>query len=257
MARGTQTILAFVCAVIILGVPTLSWIHFQPPAPQSLCASRPLTTVSKLSPYFMQQIPTENNPNGVGWYTHLYTSTSPCLFKGISGLLIQQTSKSLYAEVDLLQVDGKSYDQTNFSTQAQLTFINPNDPANPATLAGLLVQSPAPTALAGGFTFLVNTSGQWQLRQWDEGNASSASEHILESKYIALDPHRPIALQVRVQHGMLYGYINGSLVVSYRDDLPKPNESWPRQIGLVVERYLHAPSSQVLFSHFALDTKTL
>ena len=252
LPRKTQCILAISCIFILIGFPTPAWQISLAASPPSLCSSKLFPSPVKLIPNFEQPIPNYNNPDGVVWYVHKDTLVSPCTSGDTSGLVIQQISKALYAEVDLQQINHKNYDQTNFSAQTAIKFIKPDDPANPATLAGLLVQTPAPTTLAGGFAFLLNAAGQWQLKQWDEGDASRAYDHVVASGYVTIDVQQPVTLQVRVQHGILYGDINGKLVISYRDDLPKLDESWPREIGLVVEFPLNAPSSQVLFSHFVL-----
>ena len=253
LPKNTLRILVILTSLIIIAFPTFGWLGTRLLTPPSLCSLKPSPTNSKLGASFKQPIPDYNNPDGVIWYVHKYTDALPCISGNTPGLLMQQMSDKIYGEADLQQVNHNTYNQSNFSVQTQIKFIKPDDPASAATFAGLLVQTPAPTALAGGFELLLNSSGQWQLKRWDEGVAISATENVLASNFVKINVQQPIILQIRVHNGILSAFINGIVVNSQTDTIPKKNEPWSREVALVVELPFNAPSAQVLFSNFELD----
>lgn len=193
------------------------------------------TTPSSLKTVLMQPTPVCNNPNGTSWH-NANTSAVSYSCPG-NGLLMQQISSTVYAEFDLMQVNGTTYSQTNFRTQVQATFQNPND-CN--TWAAMTFQSPP--ASAGGYIFGVAACGQWRLQEVDsatnipiKGNGRTSAAQT-------------VTITILVQDGVFIGSINGQQVISYHVGNP-PGEA---EVGLLVELDNAAPSSEVLYSNFVL-----
>ena len=155
---------------------------------------------------------------------------------------MEQTVSTFYGEMDLMKVKGNRYDQTNFRVQVDIAFQNPNDPS---TWAALTFQSPADVTVAGGYIFTLSPSGAWTLQQVVSGtNIPTVGQGT-----VSIDPHRVVHMEVIVQSGELFAFINGQQVTTLPDSL---NTS-PSVVGLLVERQNAAPSSLVEFSNFELD----
>jgi hypothetical protein len=180
-----------------------------------------------------------NNPPIAEWYVHSGGTHYTCYS---SGGVMEQTTSSYYAEMDLMKVNGSSYNQNNFRVQDDIAFQNPNDPS---TLAALTVQSPADISIPGGYIFTLSPSGYCTLQQV----VSSQSLPLVGQASVTIDPHQKVHMMVIVQNNVLSAYINGKQVITVADNL----STSPSVIGLMVERERAAPSSLVEFSNFELD----
>ena len=254
LPKTTFWILSILIIFILVSIPTASWYEANSLVPPSLCSLKPSLTTSKLGASFKQPIPDYNNPDGVVWYIHKNTNALPCIYGKTSGLLIQQMSDKFYGEVDLQLVNHKTYSLSDFSVQTQVKFIKPDDPNSGATFAGLLVQTPAPPSLAGGYDFLVNSNGQWQLKNWREGAAKDTIDNLVASDFVKLNVQQPVILQIRVHKGTLFALINGEVVTTQPDTIQKKTELWSREVALEIEfPPISPPSVPVLFSNFELN----
>jgi hypothetical protein len=145
--------------------------------------------------------------------------------------------------VDLEQVQGRPYNQTNFLVKVQITFQNPRDTS---TWAAVIVQTPLQRGASGGYVFALNPNGQWQLK-----NIVNGRDQPVKQGMANINPQL-VTMTVRVQDHVLSSYINNKQVISYSGDPVNFNAS-SSEIGLVVERIPAAPSSFVQFSNFELD----
>ena len=199
----------------------------------------PIATLAatKRHPLLKQKAPNCNNPNGTSWFVHEYGTYLSC-----SGLylLMQRISPNSYADMELVQVNNAVYNQTTFRVQVQVTFQNPTDTG---TFAAVLVQTPAQQNAVGGYIFTLNSEGQWQLQDVISGT----NIPNVRSGEVSIDPSKPVTIAVGVRDGLLVGYINDQLIVSYNDNL----NPLPGQVGLLVEG--HSPSSPIFYSNFELD----
>jgi hypothetical protein len=208
------------------------------PTPGQIVTPIP-TAATKWVSLLKQTAPNCNNPLGAEWYVHSGGTRFTC---STSGSVLEQTTSSYYAEVDLMKVKASSYDQTNFRVQVDVAFQNPNDPS---TWAALTVQSPANINIAGGYIFTVSPTGAWVLQQV----VSAQSIPPVGQGTVTINPQQVVQMRVIVQKDVLSAYINGKEVISIDDNL---NTS-PSIVGLMVERQNAAPSSLVEFSNFELD----
>ncbi len=231
--------------IIILGgsyVFTFKYISPLPPEPTST-TGQGVTPNATQGPKWVsilkQRVPNCNNPPGAVWYVHTGGTRYTC---SSSGGLMEQTTSSYYAEVDLMKVQGSSYDQTNFLVQYDIAFQNPNDPS---TWAAVTVQSPADINVAGGYIFTLSPSGAWTLQQV----VSATNIPTVKQATVNIDPRQVVQMKVIVQNDILSAYINGQQVTTIPDNLSMS----PSVVGLMVERQNLAPSSLVEFSNFDLD----
>jgi hypothetical protein len=153
---------------------------------------------------------------------------------------MQRISAHYYADIELAEVNHRTYNQTTFRVQVDMTFQNPTATAN---FAGILVQTPAQTGVAGGYIFLLDSLGQWQLQSVVTGTTIP----IVEQGNVQIHPDQPTTIAVAVQSGELVGYINQAPVVWYNDTL----NPLPGRVDLEVQEV--APSSLIFFSDFELD----
>lgn len=184
-----------------------------------------------------QQAPGCNNPSGVNWSPNPTSTSTSCTG---NGLLMQQTSSTKYGELDLTQVNGGAYSQTNSREQVQAVFQNTGDCS---TWAAIIFQTPAGSP--GGYIFGVNPCGQWRLQQVITGT------NIQRVAYgsVGFNASQPVTITVIVQNGGFTGYVNGQQVGTYNVGIP----SGTNEAGLMVERDNASPSSWVLYSNFELD----
>jgi len=189
-------------------------------------------------PLLQEAAPDCNNPAGTTW-----NLSQPAIIScSNGGLLMQQTSASYYAELDLTQAGGGYYSQTNFRVQVDATFMNTSDTS---TWAALLVQTPASQGAVGGFIFVLNPAGQWQLQQVITGTYIP----IVASGSTSINPGQATNMMIVVQNGTLYGYINSNQVLAFNDS----STVSPALTSLMVERLRAAPSSYVLYTNYELD----
>jgi hypothetical protein len=244
-ANHTLSVLGGLFAVIvILGGSYLVPVEYLgPPLVESTPTPGPgVTPIPTHGPPWVsilkQTAPNCNNSSGAEWYLHSGGTRYTC---HSSGGVMEQTTSSYYAEMDLMKVKGSSYNQTNFRVQDDIAFQNPNDTS---TWAALTVQSPADISIPGGYIFTLSPSGACVLQQV----VSSQSIPTVGQASVNIDPRRIVQMMVVVQNGVLYAYINGKQVITIADNL---NTS-PSVVGLMVERQNAAPSSLVEFSNFEL-----
>ncbi len=182
--------------------------------------------------------PTCQKERGVVWYVHIRGTSISCQR---SGLLMQQISH-FYAEVDLVQVNDRTYSQSTFRTHVQVTFPNPGDGM---TFAALLVQTPTAVNAIGGYIFALNPAGGWQLQSVESATALA----VVKEGNVPINPSQPSTLTVEVRNGMLHAAVNNQWVVASTDQL-QPS---PGAVGLMVERTGQSSSSPILFSNFELN----
>lgn len=201
--------------------------------------SAPLATLTagKWHPLVKQAAPDCKNPSGTAWFVH-----SDGTFLRCDGAysLMQRTSPQYYADMELVQVNNSTYNQTTFRVQVQVTFQNPSDTQ---TAAAILVQTPAQVNAVGGYLLVLNSTGNWQLQDVITGT----NIPVVARGMVSINPNKPVLMTVVVKAGLLVGYINDQVVVWYNDDL---NPS-PGQVGLEVQG--PAPSSPIFYSNFELD----
>ena len=157
-------------------------------------------------------------------------------------MAMQQVSPTTYGEMDLVEINGKSYNQSDFRAQVQVAFSTPGDTT---TWAAILVQTPAAAGVPGGYIFTLSPDGHWELQYV----ASDKTIPIEAQGLVTIDPHAPAIMTVIVLNDELYASIDGTEVTSHIDDLG----AIPNDIGLIVERQNAAPSSLVQFSDLELD----
>lgn len=196
-------------------------------------------------PILQQKIPHYNDPEGVVWNMPL-PDTSLIFTK--SGLIMQQTRPGYYAELDLNQVNGRSYNQKTFRVQVQVIFLNPTDVT---TGAALIVQTPTRPVSAGGYMFVLNSVGQWKLLYVMEATRTPT----LEKGFMSIEPNLPTTLSISVRENIITGSINNSQAVNYNVNY---EPLFGAAVGLMVirPRILQPygmPSSPVIFSNFQLD----
>ncbi len=217
--------------------PTMSLVVnvLAPPTP----VPAPTTPTPTWQPLLVEAAPDCNNPAGTSWNPSLPGTVVSC---SNGGLLMQQTSASYYAELDLTQAGGGYYSQTNFRVQVDATFMNTSDNS---TWAALLVQTPVPQGAVGGFIFVLNPAGQWQLQQVITGT----SIPVVASGTTSINPGQATNITIIVQNATLYGYVNGNQVLAWSDS----STVSPALTSLMVERLRAAPSSNVLYTNYELD----
>ncbi|HYT43500.1 MAG TPA: hypothetical protein VEP90_14270, partial [Methylomirabilota bacterium] len=156
MVIGTIVILALVALSPLFGQPQdLKPTNSVTPSPTPT-QTYTIAPTTKWHPLLKQLAPNCNNPKGVAWYVHLDGTFEKC---SGSALLMQRISPQYYADMELTQINGMTYNQTTFRVQVQVIFQNPGDTG---TLAGLLVQTPAQLNAVGGFIFTLSSNGEWQ-----------------------------------------------------------------------------------------------
>ena len=155
---------------------------------------------------------------------------------------MQQTLPNYYAELDLDDVRGNTYNQAVFRVSVTITFQNPTDTA---TMASLLVQTPQAQGVAGGYILALNPIGQWQLQD----TKSATDIPVVRHGIIPIHSSQPTTITIEVINKILYASINNQWVIAYPDTL---NES-PAAVSFLVERPGKAHSSPILFSNFYID----
>ena len=230
---GIATIIAFI--LVFFGQPSGS-------ASTSVLSNAPSTplsvlTATKWHPLLKQLAPNCDNPKGTAWLVHVHGTFVSC---SGSYLLMQRISPQYYADMELVQVNNSTYNQAAFRVQVQITFQNPSDTQ---TVAALLVQTPAQVTAVGGYLFVLNSTGHWQLQDVISGT----NIPVVESGSVSINLNKPVLMTIVVKDGLLVGYINGQPVVWFNDDL----NPLPGQIGLEVQG--PTPSSPIFYSNFELD----
>ncbi len=132
-----------------------------------------------------------------------------------NGLLVQQPTKYIGAEIDLENVNGSTYSQTMFKVQVKAKFPSSDGQiiGDPSTLAYLIVQT-SPGAVGGGYTFGLNNTGYWELK-----SVGTKGNVIKESGSAQIDRSKRIQLEVTVQDNKLTSSINGQQIVEWDDSL--------------------------------------
>src|SRR5258706_3984313 len=139
--RRTLFVLAsisFIICIVSIGIlfglgRFLPKISTDTPTVTSTIAPNPTVTLSlpKWRPLLKQLAPDCNNSKGVAWYVHVNGTFEKC---SGSSLLMQRISPQYYADMELIEINHMTYNQTTFHVQVQVTFQNPGDTG---TLAGL------------------------------------------------------------------------------------------------------------------------
>jgi DNA-binding XRE family transcriptional regulator len=186
-----------------------------------------------------EPIPGCHNPDGTVWRTPL---PGTAFFCGNNGLLMQQTLPNYYAELDLDDVKGNTYNQSIFRVSVNITFQNPTDTA---TWASLLVQTPQAEGVAGGYILALNSTGQWQLQD----TKSATNIPIVRQGSLSIHSSEPTMITIVVINKTFYAAINNHWVIDYPDTLNKS----PAAVSFLVERPGDAHSSPILFSKFYID----
>ncbi|SRR5579884_688904 len=150
-------------------------------------------------------------------------------------LEIIPSSTATLAEIDLEQVNGKSYSQARFDISIQVGFEAAQ--ADSSTLAGLVVQTPQHGK--GGYILAMNNTGYWELV---DNNASRRASHGL------VTTAHTFTIEVKVEQGDLYCVIENQQVCKIADTLNTSSGV----IGLVVYGY-NPPLPAVTFSNFSLS----
>lgn len=200
----------------------------------------PVCCSSTLKTILQQSAPDCQNPPGVVWdIPGPDTTATECTE---SGLQVQQTSHTNFAELDLDQVQSASYNQTEFAVQVDVTFPVPRDTL---THAGMIVQTPKAADQNGGYIFIVNSQGQWELQRVD----TSTSLTPVASGNLNLHGSATITLRIYMHAKQLIPSIKGAPLPSVADELDQS----PSVVGLMVENAAGS-SSPVVFSDFVLST---
>lgn len=161
----------------------------------------------------------------------------------IYGLEIVPSSSASLAEFDLDQINGQPYSQTALDVKITLTFGNTSD-SN--TMAGLVVQTPQQGT--GGYGLAISNTGYWELVNNNKKREASGNITTPQTVY---------HLELKVDGGKIYGWINGEQVLAYNDISDTPNTS-KSAIGLIIfNRFQYPdgsnpPLNSVYFSNFVL-----
>lgn len=194
-------------------------------------------------PILQQVAPDCNNPSGTVWGVPSYIATSITCTS--SGTLIRQATSTRFAEVDLNEVNGTTYDQNTFRLVLQVAFPAPFDGS---TLASVILRTPVNGC--GGYIFTLAPSGQWQLQDV----VTCTDIPTVASGSVGINSSQPTTITIQGQNGQgqngtLSASINGSTVLSSYGDGPNVLNG---EVGLIVERQ-GGTSSNVEYSNFELD----
>ncbi len=182
-----------------------------------------------------QPAPDCNNPSGVIWIAPGGDTTAQTCAS--NGLVMSQATNVSYAEIDLAEVNGTSYSQSEFDVRTSLQFEAPSDLETSGVLE---IQTPA-SQQVGGYFLSLSPSGHWEVQRF-----SSPYQYMtLASGQVVIDATQSLDLEIRVQQRQATFIINGHVVATIADPLTDG------VVGLMVQKP-HAVSSPVLFSNLSL-----
>lgn len=168
-------------------------------------------------------------------------SSTSLLCSSLDELEIVPSAHASLAEFDLDRIDGQSYQQNELDVKVTVNF---GDKQDSNTMAGLAVQ--VPQLGTGGYGLVINNTGYWEFVNNKQRVASGT-----------IATHQTIyRLELKVDGGKLYGWINGGEPVWTADDTSNTSNS---VIGLIIfNRFQksdgsYASLAPVCFTNFALS----
>lgn len=195
----------------------------------------PPTQAHKLMPVLQDFAPSCDTVGNPSWVIPdgVKSSTSvQC--SSVQGLEMVPSSTATLAEFDLDRINGQPYNQTELDVKIAVSF---RDIPDSNTMAGLVVQTPQQGI--GGYGLAISKTGYWELVN---NNARRQASGNLTT------PQTVYHLELKVDGGKIYGWINGEQVLPY-DDTSNPSKG---AIGLIIYGG-HPPLASVYFSNFELD----
>ena len=179
---------------------------------------------------FAPSCDTVGNPS---WVIPDGVKSSTSVQCSVQGLEMVPSSTATLAEFDLNRINGQLYSQTELDAKIRVTFGNKPD-SN--TMAGLVVQTPQQGI--GGYGLAISNTGYWELVNNDKKREASGNITTPQTVY---------HLELKVDGGKIYGWINEKQVLTYNDTC-NPSKG---AVGLII--YGGKSLASVYFSNFELD----